>query len=75
MERPFMQDFKSRLFGVICKLVGFLRVLRFPPIGYLSIFLVHSFWFLVVYKACLAASGLTTYVCAAAVNSGAWRTH
>ena len=32
----------------------------------LSLFLVHTYWILVVcvYKACLAASGLTTYVCA-----------
>ena len=46
---------------------GFLRVLRFPPTPKNqnpSIFLVHSFLFLVVcvYKACLAASGLTTYM-------------
>ena len=47
-------------------LVGFLQVLRLPPTHKNwnpFIFLVQSFWFIVlcVYKACLAASGLTTF--------------
>ena len=60
-------------------LVGFLRALRFPPTPknrYSSIFLVRSFWSLVVcilpslLVVCikLPASGLITYVCAAAVT-------
>ena len=57
--------------NLICRflsaLVGFLRALRLPPTlknRNPSIFPVSR----CVYKACLAASGLITYVCAAAVT-------